>query len=83
MLLAGGGVDLITAFGGALNIVLDSPPNRNYDISFGSAKRSKVDKKSTVFSYQFKHILYLWMYKDKGRLIYFKLFMNKIYYKIF
>lgn len=49
LLLAGGGVDLITAHGGALNIVLDSPPNRYYDISFGSAKRSKVDKKSTVF----------------------------------
>lgn len=50
LLLAGKGVDLITTHGGALNIVLDSPPNRYYDISFGSAKRSKVDKKkSTVF----------------------------------
>ena len=49
MLLADGGVDLITALGGALNIVLDSPPNRYYDISFGSAKRSKVDKNQPYF----------------------------------
>ena len=48
LILAGEGVDLIT-LGCAMNVVLDSPPNRNYDISFGSAKRSKVDKKSTVF----------------------------------
>ncbi len=39
MLVAGGAVDLITKLGGALNVVLDSSPNRFYDISFGSANK--------------------------------------------
>ena len=46
MLVAGGGVDLITAHGGALNIVLDSPPNRYYDISFGSANNNPYTRNS-------------------------------------
>lgn len=38
LILAGEGVDLITTLRCALNVVLDSPPNRNYNIIFGYIK---------------------------------------------
>ena len=46
MLVAGGGVDLKTTLGGALNIVLDGQPNRIYDISFGSANNNPYTRNS-------------------------------------
>ena len=66
-LFAGGGANKSEYLNGAF--VFDLNCDLSYGIFVnGSAKKDrKLTKKINRISYQFKHILYLWMYKDKGR----------------